>query len=117
MDELKPRMTPGEALAALATMTENDFPSVPEEEDDVDDTFVERFVEAGRRAVGRPSLTAPGQHSPQITIRLPESVNARVADLAAKTGRRRSQVIRDALDAYLTRRSLMADENSIGDDL
>jgi len=101
MDVLKPRMTPEEALAALETMTEDDFPSVPEEEDDIDDAFVERFIEAGRRAVGRPSLTAPGQHSPQVTIRLPQSVNARVVDLATKTGRRRSQVVRDALDAYL----------------
>jgi len=101
METLRPRMTPEEALAALATMTEDDFPTVPEEEDDIDDAFVERFVEAGRRAVGRPSLTAPGKHSPQITIRIPESVNARVVDLASKTGRHRSQVVRDALDAYL----------------
>jgi len=101
MDELKPRMTREEALAALTTMTEDDFLTVPDDEDDVDDALVARVVEAGRRAAGRPSLTAPGKHSPQITIRLPESVNDQVVDLASRTGRRRSQVVRDALDAYL----------------
>jgi len=101
IDELKPRMTREEALVALSSMTEADFLTVPADEDDIDDAFVERVIEAGRRAAGRPSLTAPGRHSPQITIRLPESVNARVVDLASRTGRRRSQVVRDALDAYL----------------
>jgi len=42
-------MTREEALAALATMTEDDFPTVSPEED-ADDAFVERLIEAGRKA-------------------------------------------------------------------
>jgi len=101
MDELQPRMTREEALTALATMTEADFLVVPDDEDDTDDDLAARVVEAGRKAAGRPSLTAPGRRSPQITVRLPEAVNSRVIDLASRTGRKRSQVMRDALDAYL----------------
>ena len=97
---MEPRMTPAQAKAALALMTEEDFATVAPE-DDVDDALVDRLIEAAHRTVGRPSLTAPGARSPQITLRLPEAVNQRVTALAEQTGRRRSQVVRDALDRYL----------------
>ena len=97
---MEPRMTREQALAALATMTDADFPTVPPE-DEVSDDLVERLIEAGRKATGRPSLTAPGKHSPQVTVRLPEAVNEQLTVLADRTGRRRSQLVRDAIDEYL----------------
>jgi len=96
------RMTREDALTALGTMTDDDFRTVSREESGINDGLIERLVEAGHRLVGRPSLTAPGTVSPQITVRLSESVNQQLTALAAQTGRRRSQVVRDAVDAYLT---------------
>lgn len=97
---MKPKMTPDEADAALATMTDKDFPTA-DPSDWVTDEEATRLIKAGRRVGGRPSLTAPGKHSPQITLRLPESVNDRLDEVAARTGRRRSQIVREALDEYL----------------
>jgi len=97
---MNPKMTPAQADAALATMTDADFPTATPDEW-IDDATAARLVEAGRNRGGRPSLSAPGARSPQITLRLPESVNKRLTDVAARTGRRRSQIVRDALDAYL----------------
>ena len=54
---------------------------------------------------GRPSLTAPGMHSPQITFRVPEGVKRFFADTAKAQGRRQSDVLRDALDEYIDRHS------------
>ncbi|WP_296138747.1 ribbon-helix-helix domain-containing protein [uncultured Tessaracoccus sp.] len=67
--------------------------------DDVVDEFVEAAAEA--RAVGRPSLSAPGVHSPSVTVRLPEELNAKLEQAAARTGKRRSQIVREALEALL----------------
>lgn len=95
-----PRMSQEEAAAALATMSEADFETVPASEE-VDDATAKRLISAGRKLSGRPSLSAPGIHSPQITLRLPDAVNARLVEVAERSGRRRSDVVREALDRYL----------------
>lgn len=64
------------------------------------DEVVAELVEAARTA-GRPSLTAPGKHSPSVTVRLPESLNERLDAEALRTGRRRSAIVREALEARL----------------
>lgn len=56
---MKPRMTPEQALAALATMTPDDFPAAAPE-DELDDATVQHLIESGRsamekRVMGRPS--------------------------------------------------------------
>jgi hypothetical protein len=93
-----PRLNRTQAGAALAELGPADFP------DDTSGELTERqyasFVTTGR-AAGRPSLTSAGVHSPQITVRLPEPTNSRLEGYAKHTGRRRSQIIRDALDNYL----------------
>ena len=101
---MKRKMTPDQALAALEAMTETSFPTA-ESADSFDETRYDGFVEAGReayaKATGRPSLTAPGARSPQITLRLPGQMDAQLNELAARTGRRRSEIVRDALGQYL----------------
>jgi len=97
---MKPRMTREQAMAALSTMTEEDFVTVVPE-DDVDDALVDRLVEAGHRLVGRPSLTAPGRRSPQITLRLSDGEKNRLSQVAARQNRRQSEVVREALTRYL----------------
>ncbi|MDR1427199.1 MAG: ribbon-helix-helix domain-containing protein [Bifidobacteriaceae bacterium] len=96
-----PKMTPAEALATLTTMTDDDFPTIDPTQD-IDETQAARLIEAGRKTVGRPSLTAPGTHSPQLTLRLPEAMNIRLNDAAMRTGRRRSDIAREALEQYLS---------------
>jgi len=53
------------------------------------------------KAVGRPSLTAPGQHSPTVTLRFSEAVNSRLTEIASKQGKSKSQIVRDAVNTYL----------------
>lgn len=83
-------------------------PDVDLERDDVRTTtgrrlteeVVEEFVTEARSA-GRPSLTAPGVHSPSVTVRLSRDLNARLDREVERTGKRRSDIIREALDATL----------------
>jgi len=55
------------------------------------------------RTPGRPSLSGVSEKSPSLTIRLPKQERARLDRLAAEQGRRTSEVVREALDDYLTR--------------
>lgn len=65
------------------------------------DEVVDEFVEAATEAhvVGRPSLSASGAHAPSVTVRLPEELNAKLDRAAARTGERRAQIVREALEA------------------
>lgn len=53
------------------------------------------------RAAGRPSLTAPGERSPQVTLRLPANLLDRLDAEARRRGVRRSVVVRDVLTEHL----------------
>jgi len=55
------------------------------------------------RTPGRPSLSGASEKSPSLTIRLPKQDRARLEHVASKQGRRASEVVREALDDYLTR--------------
>ena len=55
------------------------------------------------RSAGRPSLSGPGRRSPALNVRIPERMRARLADVAHSQGRRQSDVVREALDAYFDR--------------
>lgn len=65
--------------------------------DEEADDLVERLITAS----GRPSLTAPGIHSPTISMRLDAAMAQKLDAQAAKEGRRRSDLIRDAVANYL----------------
>ena len=67
------------------------------------DTVVDELVEAATeaRGVGRPSLSSPGVRSPSVTVRLPQGLNAKLDHEAARTGKRRSEIMREALEAAL----------------
>lgn len=64
------------------------------------DAVVAELVEQVRTA-GRPSLTAPGERSPQVTLRLPASLLERLDAEARRRGVRRSVVVRDLLIEHL----------------
>lgn len=58
-----------------------------------------------RAITGRPSLdatAAPGAHSKTHSFRLPESLSVKLKDQATAESRRASEIVRDALDEYLT---------------
>lgn len=97
---MDPKMTPEQALAMLATMTDQDFPTATPD-NDISDDQANRLIDAAHKTAGRPSLTGPGQHSPQVTLRLSRPMNERLDAVATTTHRRRSQVVRDALETYL----------------
>lgn len=59
-------------------------------------------TDAHRQVRGRPSLTAPGQRSPQIAFRVPAELQAEAERLAAQRGATVSQLAREALQAYVT---------------
>ncbi len=59
--------------------------------------LADEIVGSALRTAGRPSLTAPGKRSPSVTIRLPESLNDKLSAEAARTGKRSSDISREAL--------------------
>lgn len=97
---MEPRMAPEDAAAALATMSDADFPTVDASEE-VDDAQAERLIEAGHRTRGRPSLTGKGERSPQITLRLPEPLRQRLKERAEEDCETESEIARRALEQYL----------------
>lgn len=70
--------------------------------------YVREAVENARRQLsrGRPSLSGQASRSPQVTFRLPPELRAKAEALAARQGKRVSEVARDALEAYLARRKV-----------
>jgi len=54
-------------------------------------------------ARGRPSLSAPGHRSPQVTFRLPSDLRDRAEAQARQEGTKVSDVARRALEEYLAR--------------
>lgn len=57
--------------------------------------------EAIAKAVGRPSLSAPGQHSPEIKARVPTELRDRLVRAARARGTTTSTLVREALEHYL----------------
>ena len=72
----------------------------------ITDAYVRRAVDASHRQLGRgrPSLTGQSTPSPQVTFRLPPELRAEAAELAARDGKRVSEVARQALEEYVKRR-------------
>jgi len=62
------------------------------------DIAAETLAKAG---VGRPSLTRPGTHSPEIKARVPAELRDRLAAAARDRGTTSSTLIREALERYL----------------
>lgn len=65
----------------------------------------QEIIEDTRRAarVGRPSLSQPGRHSPQIGVRLPEDDHTAVKRAAERLGITTSEFARRAIAAELKR--------------
>jgi hypothetical protein len=64
-----------------------------------------RIADETLKAIGRPSLTAPGRRSPRVTVRLPEGVMKAVEEAARREGRTVSEVTREAVQEYVAKRS------------
>jgi len=57
-------------------------------------------AELMKRGPGKPSLSGGGT-SPQIGVRLSSDLRGRLADRAAQDGVRESEIVREALEAFL----------------
>lgn len=74
-----------------------------------DETLANELLEAARRyqdehpelAPGRPSLSAPGTHSPHVSFRVPAELAEQLDEESAAEGVSRSTLARRALAAYL----------------
>lgn len=101
------RMTRDEARLALRRMGASGFETASDDEirnsagKQLTDSDVEQFITEAHRISGRPSLTGPGAHSPQLTFRIPETTFNELQGLAERTGKRRSEIVREALVQYL----------------
>jgi|SRR5215831_9048821 len=60
-----------------------------------------QIVQDARRAAGRPSLTGPGKHSPQVSARVPPELRDAAERQAKREGKSVSQLIRELLERYL----------------
>jgi len=50
---------------------------------------------------GRPSLTAPGEHSPRRQVRLPQDLSDTLDQRALEEGRTAGAIMREAIELYL----------------
>jgi hypothetical protein len=50
---------------------------------------------------GRPSLTSPARHSPQVSFRVPADLAKRANELADRQGKTLSELGREALERYV----------------
>jgi hypothetical protein len=60
-----------------------------------------REIEEFGPYVGRPSLTAPAVHSPEVKARVPKSLKKRLEAEAKRRGKTPSVLIRQALEEFL----------------
>jgi len=78
--------------------------------DDTEAPLADELLEAARRyqdqhpelTPGRPSLSAPGTHSPHVSFRVPTELAEQLDEQSAVEGVSRSTLARRALAAYLT---------------
>ncbi len=69
----------------------------------IDEDYIDRAVQEvrGRLARGRPSLTEPGEVSPEVKARVPSELKTRVRQEAERQGKSLSVFIREALERHL----------------
>ena len=61
----------------------------------------ERVAARVARNRGRPSLTHPGVHSPQVSSRVNPELKTAIEDIASREGIRPAEVVRQALQEYV----------------
>lgn len=67
----------------------------------LDELIQESFV----RGIGRPSLTAPTVHSPEIKARVPAPLKEKLEEAAQARGETPSALIRQAVEEFLAKSS------------
>jgi len=68
----------------------------------IDEEYVQRAVaDVRRQTAGRPSMSGPGERSPQIAFRVPREVHRAISELAVREGKTLSELAREALEQYV----------------
>jgi hypothetical protein len=70
--------------------------------DEIADWYEHEFLTHPELTPGRPSLSAPGTHSPHVSFRVPTELAEQLDEQSAVEGVSRSTLARRALAAYLT---------------
>lgn len=92
---------------ALADWAESDAPTIHPDKGTSGPQSQAAAHELLRRAGGRPSVdpaATPGEHSPRRQVRLPRRISDRVDELAGADNRSPSDLMRDAIVAYVNQR-------------
>lgn len=91
----------------LADWAESDAPAIHPDRGQTGQAAVDAGRELLRRAGGRPSVdpdAEPGTTSPRRQVRLPRTLSDRVDELARHDNRSASDLMREAIAAYVTTR-------------
>lgn len=99
-DELARRAEAGELTVKPGTVRRGPEAAEAARAALLDATGTTSLEDATRVAVGRPSLGHEGR-SPVVRARVPQALKDRVQQLAATQHRKESQIVRDALAAYV----------------
>ena len=67
----------------------------------IDERYAQQAVEDVHKHLGRPSLTAPGARSPQVSFRVRAEVRDAAKARAERQGMSVSELAREALERYL----------------
>jgi len=87
----EPVVSEGQAYAELgltSMMTDDDFPTISNDEAGISPDMVDRLVETAHRMAGRPSLTAQGGQSPRINLRLSQALKDKLTEAAKAQNKR-----------------------------
>lgn len=104
-DDLAARAERGELTVKPGTIRGRDYAAADAQQLLMEATGTASVEDMTRVALGRPTLDAPGGASPVVRARVPETLKQAVAAIAAHDNRRESDVVRDALAAYVQSRA------------
>ena len=98
-DTSRYRVGPGSTIESVdLDQTEVRLPDGRRLTEDLAEELAEDTIQRG---VGRPALSRSGDRARSIGVRLPPELDRRVRDRADAEGKRPSQIVREALEAYV----------------
>lgn len=102
-DELAARAGRGELSVKPGTVLRGAAAASEAQRDLMEATGTASLDELTRVVLGRPSLGSRTGASPVLRARVPQALKDRVAELARRENRKESDVVRDAVAAYVAR--------------
>lgn len=102
-DELAARVGRGEVTVKPGSVLRGAAAASEAQRDLMEATGAASLDELTRVVLGRPSVGTRSGASPVLRARVPQALKDRVVELARREHRKESDVVRDAVAAYVTR--------------